>query len=95
MKSSAILINTGRGDLVNEPDLLAALRNGDIAAAGVDVVSVEPPAKGDPMVTDVPSNLMITPHTAWSSREARQRLVDEVGQNIAAFLKGEDRNRVV
>ncbi len=94
MKKSAILINTGRGDLVKEDDLLAALRNGDIAAAAVDVASVEPPAIGDPMVTDTPENLMITPHTAWSSFEARQKLINEVGENIAAFLKGEDRNRV-
>lgn len=94
MKPTAFLVNTGRGGLVNEADLLEALRNGAIAAAAVDVISQEPPAPGHPMVADPPANLFLTPHTAWSSREARQRLVGEIARNLEAFLKGEERNRV-
>lgn len=94
MKPTSILINTGRGDLVNEGDLLEALRSGTIAAAAVDVVSQEPPPADHPMMVDPPSNLMITPHTAWSSREARQRLVDGVAENIRTFLEGGELNRV-
>ena len=95
MKNSAILINTGRGDLVNENKLVAALENGEIRAAGLDVISEEPPAKDHLLMkTDLP-NLLITPHSAWSSVESRQRLVDGVAENLAVFLKGEKRNRVV
>ncbi|MDA7673033.1 D-2-hydroxyacid dehydrogenase [Verrucomicrobiales bacterium] len=94
MKSSAILINTGRGDLVNEPDLLAALKAGEIAGAGLDVLSAEPPASGHPLLERLP-NLLITPHTAWSSIESRVRLIEGVASNLRAFLNGEKENRVV
>jgi len=95
MKSTAILINTGRGDLVCEPDLVEALENGTIRAAAIDVLTPEPPPADHPfLAADLP-NLFITPHTAWSAREARQRLLDEIVANLVAFRAGENRNRVV
>ncbi len=95
MKRTAILINTGRGDLVSEPDLVEALEEGTIRAAAVDVLTPEPPSVDHPfLAADLP-NLFITPHTAWSAREARQRLIDEIVTNIESFRDGESRNRVV
>lgn len=94
MKSTAILVNTGRGDLVDEPALVAALRNGTIAAAAVDVCTPEPPAADHPFLAAGLDNLFVTPHTAWSAYEARQRLVDEIVENLKAFADGKDRNRV-
>ena len=93
MKSSAFLINTGRGDLVDEVALAGALRSGRIAGAAVDVLSVEPPPAGHVMLGKVP-NLIVTPHTAWAAVEARRRLVEGVAENIRAFFDGEERNRV-
>ena len=94
MKPSAFLINTGRGQLVDEQDLAKALKNGVIAGAGLDVLSEEPPAPDHCLLAaDVPQ-LLITPHTAWASRESRQRLMDEVVENISAYLAGDPRNRV-
>lgn len=91
MKSSAILINTGRGDLIHEADLLEALKKGEIGGAGIDVISVEPPPKDHLMMSSAArelENLIITPHTAWSSVESRQRLVDGIAGNFAAaFLE--------
>lgn len=94
MKDDAILINTGRGDLVNEPDLVAALTSGVIRAAAIDVLTPEPPPADHPFLTAQLDNLFITPHTAWSSREARQRLLDGIVANIEAFRRGEELNRV-
>ncbi|MCB1529451.1 MAG: 2-hydroxyacid dehydrogenase [Rhodospirillales bacterium] len=95
MKDSAFLINTARGGVVNEQDLADALRAGTIAGAGVDVLSREPPREGNPLLEpDVP-NIIVTPHTAWASREARQRLMDQLAENIAAFKSGTPRNVVV
>jgi glycerate dehydrogenase len=94
MKPSAILINTGRGDLVDAPALVTALREGTIRAAAIDVLTPEPPAADHPFLTADLENLFITPHTAWSSRPARQRLLDEIVKNIEAFRAGERRNRV-
>lgn len=94
MKSSCVLINTGRGDLVNEPDLVDALRGNIIRAAAVDVLTPEPPPADHPFLTANLDNLFVTPHTAWSAQEARQRLVDEVVANIVAFRANERRNRV-
>ena len=89
MKSSAFLINTGRGQLVNEHDLAEALKNGDIAGAGLDVLTEEPPSPDHILLDpDIP-NLIITPHTAWASQESRVRLLDGVAQNIREFLDGE------
>ena len=96
MKPSAFLINTGRGELVDEADLLAALTEGSIAGAGLDVLAEEPPPAGHPLIVAQLPNLLITPHTAWSSAEARQRLFDGAAANLEAFLAGgEEINRVV
>ncbi|HFA48593.1 MAG TPA: D-2-hydroxyacid dehydrogenase [Bacteroidetes bacterium] len=92
MKPSALLINTGRGGLVNELDLKNALLNGTIAGAGLDVLSQEPPPAGHPL-TGLP-NCLVTPHHAWATRESRQRLIGIVAENIKAFLAGRPKNVV-
>ena len=95
MKTDALLINTARGGIVDEPALADALRHGQIGGAGVDVLSVEPPREGNVLLEpDIP-NLILTPHVAWASRESRQRLLDEVALNIEAFREGREHNRVV
>ncbi len=95
MKPGAILINTARGGVVDEVALLAALKSGRLGGAGLDVLSQEPPAAGQPLAfADLP-NLLVTPHIAWASRQAQQRLADGVVENIAAFFRGEPQNRVV
>lgn len=93
MKRSALLINTARGGIVNESALLTALETGEIAGAGVDTLTGEPP-RNNPLLYRGDLNLIITPHAAWSAREARQRLIDEVAENIAAFQNGTPRNLV-
>jgi glycerate dehydrogenase len=95
MKPDALLINTARGGIVDEDALVAALRAGRLGGAGVDVLAVEPPRGGSPLLENPPPNLIVTPHVAWASREARQRLIDEVARNVEAFATGEARNRVV
>ena len=97
MKPTAFLINTARGALVDEEALIQALREGRLAGAALDVISREPPPPDHPVIIAAAEldNLIVTPHTAWSAREARERLLWEVEQNISAFIKGEDRNRVV
>lgn len=96
MSSQAILLNVSRGGIVNEAALALALDNGEIAAAGLDVLAKEPPEENNPLFQiQNQDRLFITPHIAWISRESRARLVTEVEQNIAAFLKGESRNRVI
>ncbi|NQV86925.1 MAG: D-2-hydroxyacid dehydrogenase [Woeseiaceae bacterium] len=95
MKSDAILINTARGGLIDSAALVAALENGDIGAAAVDVLPQEPPVDGDPLLDYDGPNLMMTPHIAWGSTEARQAAIEELALNVAAFLNGEKRNRVV
>jgi glycerate dehydrogenase len=96
MKPTAFLINTARGALVDEAALIAALRKKQIAAAAVDVLSKEPPPADHPMIQAAKEleHLIVTPHTAWSAREARERLLKEVEENIDAFLRGRDRNRI-
>lgn len=94
MKRDAILINTARGGIVDEKELADALRNGVIGGAGVDVLSVEPPIDGNPLLSNDIPNLIVTPHVAWGSREARQRIIDEVVLNIQEFFRGEPRNEV-
>jgi len=92
MKRSAFLINTGRGLLVDEPALAAALRDGIIAGAGLDVLSKEPPPADNPLLSA--PNCFVTPHLAWATHAARKRLIDEIVENLRAFLAGESRNRV-
>lgn len=94
MKRSALVINTARGGLVNEKALVAALDEGLIAGAGFDVLTEEPPKNGNPLIDTKRPNLIVTPHCAWGSREARQRLLDDVAASIEAFIDGEPRNRV-
>ncbi len=95
MKNDAILINTARGGLVDSAALVAALRSGQIGAAAVDVLPVEPPADGDPLLEYEGSNLIVTPHIAWASDVARQNAINELAANARAFIDGERRNRVV
>ena len=95
MKSDAILINTARGGLVDSAALVDALRNGDIAAAAIDVLPEEPPIDGDPLLDYDGHNLIVTPHVAWATREARQAAIDELTANVIAFQEGRKRNRIV
>lgn len=92
MKRTAFLINTARGPIVVDDDLARALDEGVIAGAAVDVLSVEPPSSGNPLINA--RNCIITPHIAWATREARARLMDIAVENLRAFLKGEPRNVV-
>jgi len=94
MKPDAIVINTARGGIVDESALADALCRGALGGAGMDVLSVEPPRDGNPLLDpDIP-NLIVTPHTAWASRESRQRLVQELAENIRAYRAGSPRNVV-
>ena len=92
MKSTAILINTGRGGLVNEQDLAEALSNGTIAAAGLDVLGSEPPRADNPLLKL--ENCFITPHVAWATYEARVRLMELAVGNLRAFIEGRPVNNV-
>jgi glycerate dehydrogenase len=94
MKRTALLINTARGALVDDAALIEALQRGDIAGAGVDVLSEEPPRRGSLLLDiDLP-NLIVTPHVAWASRQAVQILADQVIENIEAFIAGRPQNLV-
>lgn len=92
MKPNAIILNTGRGPLVNEADLADALRNGVIAGAGLDVLSSEPPKADNPLLSA--PNCVITPHVAWATFEARKRLMQMVADNLEAYQRGEAKNVV-
>lgn len=94
MKRNAVLINTARGGLVDETALIEALRTGRIAGAGFDVLSAEPPTTDHPLLKLNLPNFLLTPHVAWSSREAMQRLADQLIENIEAFVSGAPRNLV-
>ena len=92
MKPTSILINTGRGSLVDERALADALRKGEIAAAGVDVLSQEPPRPDNPLLSA--PNIRITPHISWATLEARRRLLDISIQNLECYLAGSPQNVV-
>ena len=92
MKPTAILINTGRGPLVNEKDLADALNNGVISAAGVDVLSSEPPKADNPLLTA--KNCFITPHIAWATHAARTRLMKIAVDNLRGYISGNVINNV-
>ena len=92
MKRSAFLLNTSRGPIVNENDLTQALNTGIIAGAAIDVLSIEPPSKDNPLFRA--KNCLITPHIAWATKEARQRLMSIAVDNLAEFIKGRPINTV-
>jgi glycerate dehydrogenase len=92
MKDGVIIINNSRGSLIQEADLAEALRSGKVYGAAVDVVSREPIAKDNPLLTA--PNCIITPHISWAAREARQRILDTTVENVRSFLQGQPGNRV-
>lgn len=93
MKPTAIVINTGRGPLIDEAALAHALATGTIAGAGLDVLSVEPPGPNHPLIGA--PHCLITPHIAWATQAARQRLMAVVVENVAAYLRGAPQNRII
>ena len=95
MKKTALLVNTARGGLVDSQALVDALQDGEIGGAAIDVLPKEPPVDGDPLLDYTGDKLLVTPHIAWATREARQKAIDELTANVAAFLEGKERNRVV
>jgi glycerate dehydrogenase len=95
MKNDALLINTARGGLIDGPALVRALRDGEIAGAGIDVLPMEPPADDEPLLADGIPNLIVTPHIAWAAKESRQRAMDQVTENVREFLNGSSLRRVV
>ena len=92
MKPTALLVNTARGGLVDEAALAAALDAGQLAGAGLDVLSVEPPPASNPLLAA--RNCIITPHVAWATREARRRLIAVTADNVRAFAAGTPRHVV-
>jgi glycerate dehydrogenase len=92
MKPDALLLNTGRGALIQEADLAAALHAGRLGGAGLDVLAVEPPAPDHPLLQA--PNCLITPHIAWATRQARERLIAISAANVAALLEGRPQHRV-
>jgi glycerate dehydrogenase len=94
MKRSALLINTARGGLVDEAALVLALEEGVIAGAGFDVLTVEPPANGNPLLGLRRPNFILTPHVAWASAQAMQTLADQLIDNIEAWAAGKSKNLV-
>ena len=94
MKRSALLINTARGGLVDEAALVQALEERVIAGAGFDVLTVEPPANGNPLLELRGPNFILTPHVAWASAEAMQTLADQLIDNIEAWVAGRPQNLV-
>ncbi len=92
MKPSAFLINTSRGQVIREEDLAEALNTGRIAGAALDVLSQEPPTKGNPLLTA--KHCIITPHISWAAKESRARLIETVAENLECFLQGRPQNVV-
>lgn len=95
MKRGSFLINTARGALIDSAALVDALQIGQLAGAGIDVLAEEPPVHGDPVLDYAGDNLVITPHIAWATNEARQNAIDELVANVEAFISGKERSRVV
>jgi glycerate dehydrogenase len=95
LKPTALLINAARGGLVDETALADALRSGRLGGAGVDVLSTEPPRQGNPLLDLQLPNLIVTPHIAWTSRQAQDILAEEVIRNIEAFAAGKPRNVIL
>ncbi len=96
MKPTAILINTGRGGLVDEQAIVDALKAGEISAAGFDVFTQEPADESNPLIANMSMpNLLLTPHVAWGSDSSIQRLAEILIENINAFERGEHVNRLV
>ncbi len=93
MKPSVFLVNTGRGPLINENDLADALNNGRVAGAGLDVLSIEPPSKDNPLLRS--KNCFITPHIAWATTASRKRLMHMAADNLKSFLNGKPQNVVI
>lgn len=94
MSKDTLLINAARGGIVNESALKLALQSGQIAGAAIDVLSEEPPRQGNPLLDEAIPNLIVTPHIAWASIKSRQSLINELTENIHAFLSGKPRNVV-
>ncbi|MFW6678115.1 D-2-hydroxyacid dehydrogenase [Lacrimispora sp. AGF001] len=95
MKKTAVLLNLGRGNIIREEALLKALETGEIAGAGLDVISAEPILPDNPLLKIKDSTkLIITPHIAWATVEARRRCLYEVYENMVSYLRGEERNRI-
>ena len=94
MKRNAIIINTARGGLIDDHALLHAIKNQFIAGAALDVLDEEPPGPDHPLIQHKFPNLIITPHIAWAAKEARQRALDRIAENIAAFLNNKPINVV-
>jgi len=92
MKPSAYLLNTSRGQIINDQDLAEALNTGMLAGAGIDVFSEEPPKDNHPLL--LAKNVVLTPHIAWTSFEARQKLIEITAENIKAFQSGNPINQV-
>lgn len=95
MKKNAVIVNVGRGAIIDEKALADALNNNDIAGAAIDVYSTEPPEANSPILSVKDSEKIVyTPHTAWSSVEARRRCISMTAENIEAFINGKERNDV-
>lgn len=94
MKPNAILINCSRGGLVDEAALVKALQTGQIAGAGIDVLSLEPPRDGNPLLAVELLNLIVTPHNAWASQQAQQLLADQIIEILEGFINGNPLNQV-
>ncbi|MEZ5531717.1 MAG: D-2-hydroxyacid dehydrogenase [Steroidobacteraceae bacterium] len=95
MKPDALIVNTARGALIDSVALADALRGGRLGGAAIDVLPQEPPVDGSPLFAPGLPNLIVTPHVAWAARESRQRGLDEIAANVADFLAGGRRRRVV
>jgi glycerate dehydrogenase len=88
LKPGALLVNTARGGIVDEQALVDALRSGHLGGAATDVLTVEPPAQGNPLLDSSIPRLIVTPHSAWGSREARQRIIEQMSENAAGYFAG-------